>query len=346
MSNDGPRLKTQHRIRLGEEDSGFTCEPGDVLLRAALRSGVNLPYECGSGGCGACSVQVLDGEVEELWPAAPGLSARQRSRGFKLACQLRPHSDCLLRVRRLSSGPVAARPLRQVARLIGKVALTADLTEFTFQGSDAAVFAPGQFALLRLPGVVGDRAYSMSNLPNEEGLWSFVVKRVPGGSGSAVLFDQLSEGSEVQLDAPYGQSYLRADSPRNIVCIAGGSGISPVLSILSAAAQVKDDRRNLHLYYGGRRPSDLCVPAALERDPTMRQRVNCVTAISDLSCTEIWTGERGFIHEVVRRHLETQGNPEGNDYYFCGPPAMTDAVQHMLMELKVPLTQAYYDRFM
>lgn len=346
MSNDGRQPVTEHRIRLGDEDPGFICEPDDVLLRAALRSGVNLPYECGSGGCGSCSVQILDGEVEELWPEAPGLSARQRSRGFRLACQLRPRSDCMLKVRRVSAEPVISRPLRQPARLVERTELTADLTEFTFRAAGPADFLAGQFALLRLPGVVGDRAYSMSNLPNAEGLWSFIVKRVPGGQGSAVLFDALGQNHEVQLDGPYGQSYLRVKSPRDVVCIAGGSGLSPVLSILSAAAKIKDDPRRLFLFYGGRRPSDLCVPAALDRDPVLRQRVKCVTAVSDLASSDIWTGERGFIHEVARRHLEAKGHPEANDYYFCGPPAMTDAVQRTLMELNVPLTQAYYDRFM
>lgn len=345
MSNDGCLPMTAHRIRLGDDDPGFACEPGDVLLRAALRAGVNLPYECGSGGCGACSVQVLEGEVEELWPEAPGLSPRQRARGFRLACQLRPNSDCRLKVRRTLSDPVSARPQRQVVRLSSRLPLTADLTEFTFQGMGAAVFSPGQFALLRLPGVHGDRAYSMSNLPNEDGRWSFVVKRLPGGSGSAVLFDSLREGEDVVLDAPYGQSYLRTESPRDVVCIAGGSGLSPVLSILAAAARGGDRARRLSLYYGGRRPADLCVPAVIERDEAMRHRVDCVTAISDSTYDGAWKGERGFIHEVVRRRLEALGNPEANDYYFCGPPAMTDAVQRMLMELQVPLTQAYYDRF-
>ena len=58
-----------------------------------------------------------------------------------------------------------------------------------------------------------------------------------------------------------------------------------------------------------------------------------------------WDGERGFIHEVVQRRLAAAGNPADYDYYFCGPPSMTDAVQRLLLDLRVPTSQAFYDRF-
>jgi len=333
-------------IRFEEGDASFTCEPGDGLLRAALRSGIGLPYECGSGGCGTCRVQVVDGQIEDLWPGAPGLSQRQRDRGFRLACQSRPLSDCTLRVRAPLRSSDTPRPARRPARLVSCRQLTADMSEFTFQTGNHASFAAGQFALLALPGVIGDRAYSMCNLPNDDGLWSFVIKRMADGSGSAALFDRIAVGDEIVLDGPYGVAYLRDDTPRNIVGIAGGSGLSPVLSILSAAARSPHrGTRRLKLFYGGRNPADLCAPAMIDRDPQMRGEVECITAISDQNFAGEWNGERGFIHEVVRRRLDAQGDPAQNDYYFCGPPAMTEAVQRMLLDLHVPTTQTFYDRF-
>lgn len=334
-------------IRLADGGPEFTCFEGDTMLRAALRNGVGLPYECASGGCGACRVQVKEGELEDLWPTAPGLPARSRDRGFRLACQSRPHSNCTISIRvPLRSGEEHPRPRRRAAKLVSKVALTHDITEFTFATSDAADFLAGQFALLSLPGVVGDRAYSMSNLPNAQGHWSFVIKRIVNGSGGAVLFDKLADGDDVMLDGPYGHSHLRADSPRDIVCIAGGSGLSPVLSILAAASRTGLASRKLQLFYGGRRPADLCASAMIEKDEAMRDRVECINAISDDTLpADQWTGERGFIHEVTRRRIEADGNAAGKDYYFCGPPMMADAVQRMLFELKVPSNQMFYDRF-
>ncbi len=334
-----------YRIRFSDGGPEFACMLGDTVLRAALRSGIGLPYECGSGGCGACRVQLKSGELEDLWPQAPGLAARSRDRGFRLACQSRPHSDCMITVRVPLRFGQTQRPRQHSAVLVSKLALTHDITEFSFATADAAEFLPGQFALLSLPGVTGDRAYSMSNLPNEQGVWRFIIKRMANGAGGRVLFDGLTTGDEVMLDGPYGLSHLRADSPRDIVCIAGGSGLSPMLSILSAAARSEPRERKLDLFYGGRRPADLGALATIQRDALLNERVSCIGAISDSTGTDPWDGERGFIHEVARRHLEAEGDPAQKDYYFCGPPAMADAVQHMLFDLKVPVSQMFYDRF-
>ena len=75
-------------IILNEKDgSTFEQQEGDTLLRAALRAGVGLSYECNSGGCGGCKFELLEGEVETLWADAPGLNERDRRRGRHLACQ-------------------------------------------------------------------------------------------------------------------------------------------------------------------------------------------------------------------------------------------------------------------
>jgi len=68
----------------------YEAEDKDTLLRSALRHGVAMPYECNSGGCGSCKFELLEGELEDLWPDAPGLSARDKRKGRKLACQCRP----------------------------------------------------------------------------------------------------------------------------------------------------------------------------------------------------------------------------------------------------------------
>ena len=334
-----------YSIRFADDGPEFACMSGDTVLRAALRNGIRLPYECGSGGCGTCRVQLKSGELEDLWPGAPGLTARSRDRGFRLACQSRPLSDCTISVRAPLRFGLEQRPRQRSAVLVSKVALTHDITEFSFTTADAAEFQPGQFALLSLPGVAGDRAYSMSNLPNEQGSWSFVIKRMIDGAGGRVLFDSMTIDDKIMLDGPYGLAHLRANSTRDIVCIAGGSGMSPMLSILSAAARSGPRERKLDFFYGGRRPADLCASTVIERDALLRERVSCLNSISDLTCTDPWNGERGFIHEVARRSLEAGGDPTCKDFYFCGPPAMIDAVQRMLLDLKVPVSQMFYDRF-
>ncbi len=337
-----------YRIQLsGAEEQSFACDEGDTLLSAALRGGVGLPYECNSGGCGSCQIELLEGEIDELWAEAPGLSPRAHDRGRRLACQSVPQGDCVIKARPSNDNLAPIAPNRQVLTFAGLRKMTPDMAEFAFTSDSPARFTPGQFAMLSLPGVTGARAYSMSNLPNDAGEWRFIIKRVPDGKGTGVLFDALAAGAEVPLDGPYGKGWLRTGNGRDIVCIAGGSGLSPVLSILRGAVRAPElAGRAIHLFYGARGPQDLCLDEILQAEPALRERVTVHVAISDDDApgADQWRGERGFVHELV---LKVLGDTIPQfDFYFCGPPPMTDAVQRMLMfDFKVPADQLHFDRF-
>ena len=139
-----------------------------------------------------------------------------------------------------------------VATLAAIQDLTHDMREFRFRVEDGAAFRPGQYALLSLPGVPVGRAYSMSNIDNDAGEWHFIIRRVPAGMATPVLFD-LEPGASVMLDGPYGRAYLRPDAGHNVVCIAGGSGLSPMVGIargLDRAALPAESR--FDFFYGGR----------------------------------------------------------------------------------------------
>lgn len=326
----------------------FRGEPGENLLRAALRQGLGFPHECNSGGCGSCQFELLEGEVTELWEAAPGLSPRARSRGLRLACQSSVAGDCRIKVRLKPEFVPARLATRRPAKLMARSALTKDMAEYSFKCDGAADFLPGQYALLRLPDVDGDRAYSMSNLPNDEGMWKFIIKRTPNGRGTATLAETLKLGDGVELDGPYGLSYLRPKATHDVVCIGGGSGLSPLKSILSAAVREPAlAGRRLHLFYGGRTPTDICIDRLLEEDAALRGRVEVIPAVSEATDTVAWTGERGFIHEALSRWLDCGRRAQDYEYYFCGPPPMTDAIQRLLMlDLCVPAAQLHFDRFL
>lgn len=337
-----------HSIRIvGPQERDFACRKGDSLLAGALRAGIGFPYECNSGGCGSCQFELVEGEVSDLWPEAPGISERQRGRGRRLACQSAPLGDCTVKVSLNDDLVPAVRPDRHTLTYAGSRALTADMAEFTFHTDGPADFLPGQFAMLDLPGVEGPRAYSMSNLANNAGEWRFIVKRVPDGAGTAFLFDKLAPGDTVRLDGPFGNAWLRTDAPRDIACVAGGSGLSPVLSILQGIAAAPElEGRRVALFHGIRGPQDDCIEDALAEHPGLRERVELFRAISDEQApgADAWTGDRGFIHEIVRRELGEA--MAAHEFYFCGPPAMTDAVHRMLLlEARVPAGQLHFDRF-
>ncbi len=333
-------------VRIAESDLAFEqTGEHDCLLRAALAAGLGFPYECNSGGCGSCKYELLDGQVDVLWAQAPGLSARDRQKGRLLGCQTVARTDLLIKVRTDADYrlPIPAR--RRAVYVRGRRALTPDISEFRFQSADGAKFLPGQYALLSIPGVSGPRAYSMSNLANDEGLWEFCIRRVPGGAATGALFGDLPDGAQVFLDGPYGLAYLQRESQLDVVCIAGGSGISPMLSI--ARAVITDPamaERRVYFFFGGRSPVDLCGETELCVLPGYGERLTYHCAISDPDSAADWSGERGFIHEVVQRQLG--GRLASMECYLAGPPPMVQAAQRMLLlDEGVPAGRVHFDRF-
>lgn len=313
----------------------------DTLLRGALRAGIGLPHECSVGGCGACRFDLLEGEMETLWDAAPGLSERDRRRGKRLACQSRPLGDCRIRVRCSDEYRPAVPPRRRQVRLVDKRNLTRDMVELSFQGEEQAQFLPGQYALLYPHGVTGARAYSMANLANPDGFWRFIVRRVPGGRGSNALADLEPSDTPLWLDGPYGHAFLRPTAEREIVCVAGGSGLAPMLSVAYGALGLSAPPR-IHFFDGARTAADLCAAPFLAAAPA--DRLTYIPVLSAPDADRAWTGETGFVHEAVRRTLQQPLNRY--EFYFAGPPPMIEALQTLLMvENGVPFDQIHYDRF-
>jgi toluene monooxygenase electron transfer component len=332
-------------IHNDKDGTGFAQAEGDTVLRAALRAGVGLAHECNAGGCGACKFELIDGELETLWPDAPGLSERDRRRGRHLACQCRALGPLRIKA---SAGPEYVpriRPARRSARLAGIADLTHDLREFRFVTDSAADFLPGQYAMLDLPGVGASRAYSLANTANGAGEWHFQIRRVPHGRGTHVLFDTLKVGDSVDLDGPYGVAWLRTDAPRDIVCVAGGSGLAPMVSIARGAAEaglLKD--RRLHFFYGARTPRDVCGEAQLAPLDGFGERIRYVPVVSLPGDDGAWQGETGYVHDAVAHLLPAP--LAGYEFYFAGPPPMTQALQEMLMVgHRVPFGQIHFDRF-
>lgn len=334
-----------HRIRIADGPE-FGCAPGDTILRAGLRAGLGFPYECNAGSCGTCKVELLAGAIDSIRPDAPGLGERDRARNRILACQARPVVDCGIKVRLRPENTPLHRPAPFQATLEAVRDLTHDMREFRFRaGAGAPRFLPGQYALFHLPGLEAARTYSMSNADDGSGTWEFIVRRVAGGAGTAALFDRVPVGTAITLDGPYGLAYLRPDAPRDIVCIAGGSGLAPVLSIARGAmAEPRLAGRQVNVFYGARTRVDLCGETELCVLPGFGSRLHFHPALSMAEAGAAgWTGHTGFIHEIARDFIGERWRDF--EYYFAGPPAMAEAVQRMLIEQRVPFPQVHFDSF-
>ena len=100
-----------HEVRIAG-GAAYRCEEDDTLLRAGLRAGLGFPYECNSGSCGTCKVELVEGEIASLRPDAPGLAERDRAKNRVLACQAQPRTDCAIKVRLREENVPAHRPSR------------------------------------------------------------------------------------------------------------------------------------------------------------------------------------------------------------------------------------------
>lgn len=334
-------------IKLVNSDIVFDCPDGDTILRAALRSGLGFPYECNVGSCGNCRFELVEGEVRHERVDAPAWTERDKQRKRWLGCQSKALGDCRIKVGLRDHYKSRHTPKQTTARLFEIEELTHDIREFRFKLATPAPFLPGQYALFYVPGVTGARAYSMCNVSNTGEQWHFQIKRVAGGAATERLFSSIAPGAEIGVDGPFGMAYLREDAPRDVLCLAGGSGLSPMISIARGfAASPKLAGRQLHFVYGGRRVEDICGEPILRLLDGFGSRIHYYPSISmpeDDPHSAGFNGRRGFIHDVARAIFADR--LPAFEIYFAGPPVMAEAVMRMLVEAKVPPGQIHFDQF-
>lgn len=335
------------KITIPAADISFEVADGDTISRAAVRSGLGFPYECNVGECGNCRFELLEGEVDYLRQNPPALNERDVQRKRYLGCQALPKGDCTIKVPLRENYKSLHIPVRTTGSLREILDITHDIREFRFTLARPTGFRPGQYALIGVPGVDGARAYSMCNVTDTGEEWHFQIKKVPGGAATTGLFDSVNVGDTINLDGPFGMAYLREDAPRDILLIAGGSGLSPMISIVRAAAVsegLKD--RQIHFLFGGRTPRDICgEPILKEELPCFGERLHYYSAISmpEDSASAGWTGETGFVNDLVTAKFGD--DLSGFECYFAGPPAMATAVMKTLIKGKVPAAQMHFDQF-
>ncbi|POF34517.1 2Fe-2S iron-sulfur cluster-binding protein [Roseibium marinum] len=328
------------KIKIHPDGPVFDCREGDTILRAALRAGLGMPYSCNVGSCGNCRFELLDGEVLHQRTDAPAWSERDLKRNRWLGCQAAPKSDCTIKFRQDPSTVCRDRPEIRTAELVSITPVTRDINEFTFRIPAQDGFRPGQYALITPPDVEGGRAYSMANLAGD-GTWSFMIKRVPGGAATGCLFEQATPGDEMTIDGPYGTAWLRADSERDIVLAAGGSGLSPMVSIARGAlAQGMLDNQTLHFFYGARTSSDLFDPEAV-LGKELAGKIRFTAALSEAETG--WSGPSGLLPNVI---AQTMGPALcEQELYFAGPPAMSAAIQKTAYEAGLQMDRMHFDEF-
>ncbi len=196
-----------------------------------------------------------------------------------------------------------------------------------------AYFRAGQYISLKLK--IGDavlsRPYSVASSPDEalKGTYSVAVKRVPNGFASGYILGNFKVGTEIDASAPDGTFYYEPlRDAKTVVCLAGGSGITPFLSLAGAVADGTEDCA-LVILYGCRTENDILFREKLDALSASCDKIKIVYVLSD-ACAE--GCEQGFITaELVKKYA-----PEAYSVFVCGPAAMYNFEKKELEKLGLP----------
>ncbi|MBI5335967.1 MAG: 2Fe-2S iron-sulfur cluster binding domain-containing protein [Burkholderiales bacterium] len=313
-----------------------TVNPNETLLQAALRNGIDFPHSCRVGGCATCKCRLIEGQVKELTQTAYILSDEDLDQGCILACQSVPKTDVRIEVD--LSRQAAKR--RISGRVLGQDKLTHDIVRLRVQLDESLPYKAGQYAEIALasqPDV--KRSYSFATPPRADAQATFFVRKVPGGAFSSRIYDEALVGQGITIEGALGDFWLRP-SPAPLLLVGGGSGLAPLLAMLSEALDARVERPAL-LLFGARTQADLYALDTIDAiAKDWRGGFRFIPVLSAEAAGSDWTGRRGLVADLIPEALVP-----GAHAYLCGPPPMVDAAQSLLTRAGVPREHIHADRF-
>ena len=365
-----------------DPDKAIVTPAGDTLLNTLSAQKIFIPSACGGKGtCGVCKLEVHSGGGALLPTETSHVSRGEARHGVRLSCQVKVKQDMKIEVEPeifdVRKWRCRVRSNRNLATFIKELVL--ELPE-----GEAVPFRAGGYIQIECPPHVvnysdfdiedeyrGDwdkfnmwqfvsklddsvtRAYSMANYPGEEGIIMLNVRiaspppnmpNVPPGKMSSYIFN-LNPGDEVTISGPFGEFFAR-ETGSEMVFIGGGAGMAPMRShIFDQFRRLHTDRK-VSFWYGARSMREAFYQEDFDRIAADNDNFEWHLALSDPLPEDDWTGDTGFIHQVVlEKYLKDHPAPEDLEYYMCGPPMMNQAVINMLLDLGVEPENIMLDDF-
>ena len=341
------------RIQVNARNRGYEFEaaPGEHVLYAGLRAGIDLPYECATGTCGTCKAKLISGGVREEWREAPGKKYVKPAAGEFLMCQCVAEEPLTVEVSKfVHPMETGCAPQKAAGTLRGPRALTHDVMAFALELDRPCNFDAGQFALLVPQGVDGYRAYSMCNHERDARRLDFLVKKKPDGGFSQWLFGANRDGARLETFGPLGRATFEPALGKNLLLIAGGSGIAGMRSILAHAERSGYFQRYRGwVFFGVRTMRDAFWLAELSEHAAKNIEVTVALSEQDVppEAKSEWPRlrfERGLVHEVAKRAMA--GKYQDVRAYVAGPPPAVDAaIRVLLLEAKLSTDNIRYDKY-
>jgi len=365
-----------------DPDKAIVTPAGNTLLSTLAAQKIFIPSACGGKGtCGVCKVTVLEGGGALLPTETSHVNRGEAREGVRLSCQVKVKQDMKIEIDpevfNVRKWTCRVRSNRNVATFIKELVL--ELPE----GEEVPFRAGGYIQIECPPHEVkyadfdiqpeyrGDwdkfnmwqfvskvdepvtRAYSMASYPLEKSIIMLNVRiaspppsmsSVPPGKMSSYIFS-LKPGDEVTISGPFGEFFAR-ETDNEMVFIGGGAGMAPMRShIFDQFRRLHTDRK-VSFWYGARSKREAFYQEDFDEINAENENFDWHLALSDPLPEDEWSGDTGFIHQVVfEKYLQNHPAPEDVEYYMCGPPMMNQAVINMLLDLGVEPENIMLDDF-
>lgn len=336
---DALKKTTSYTVTM-KDGTTFEVPAKSTILQAGLDAGLAYPHRCRVGSCTTCKTQIIEGKVKELTDSAYVLTNEDISSNMVLACQCVPKSDLAIDVTLGDNNETAAIP----ATIRSTRFLTHDICEVVLRLKRPIHYRAGQYADIQHEDFDRPRSYSFATKPASGGSTTvtFHIRKVAGGQFTEWLFAKDRTSSQLHLVGPLGEFGI-SDTDSPMLCIAGGSGMAPLKSILEEAVE-KNLTRDIVYLYGARTQNDLyCLHEMKEIEKSYRGRFSFVPVLSEESEKSDWQGARGMVTEEITRQGLDLARSEA---YLCGPPPMIDAAIAILEKNGMSDNRIYFDKFL
>lgn len=315
----------------------FEVNPGQTILDAGLNRELGFPYSCRDGLCGTCKAVVLQGDVDYAGSAPTALSKEEVDRGVVLLCQAKASGDIHIQLELL---PPLPHRKKFPCKVVKKQILSHNVVALWLKApaTEHLDFRAGQYIDILLPDG-RHRSFSIANAPSVEPLIELHIRHVEDGDFTGYCYNEMQEKTLLRIEGPLGSFYLREDSHKPIIFMAGGTGFAPIKGIIEYCL-TKDIPRDLYLYWGAQTERDLYLDSLARSWAKNHPRLRYVPVLSNPD--HPWSGRIGLIHQAI-----VDDFPDLSDFeiYAGGPPAMVYAGKAVFHDRGLPESRYYSDAF-
>ncbi|NWG39600.1 MAG: CDP-6-deoxy-delta-3,4-glucoseen reductase [Hydrogenophilaceae bacterium] len=331
-----------YQIILQPSGHHLTVNEDETILSAALREGFSLPYGCRNGACGSCKGRVLEGKIDYGKYQSNTLKPEEIEEGKALLCVARPLSDLVLEVKEIRvAGEVPVKTLPCRVQKLEKLVDDVMLMQLKLPANERLQFLAGQYIDFLLKDG-RRRSYSIANPPHADEFIELHLRHVPGGRFTDQVFTTMKERDILRFEGPHGSFFIREESDKPIIFVAGGTGFAPIKGMIEHLFAEETDRQ-LILYWGARAKKDIYLPELPVRWQQQHANFTFIPVLSDPMPEDDWQGRTGYVHQAV---LGDFSDLSGYEVYACGAPVMVDAARAAFTQTRrLPEDAFYADSF-